>query len=292
MITLTRNGAKMLINERGAEARAYADENGAERLWSGDPAVWSGVSPLLFPSIGFLKNGKITFNGRELHIPKHGFARGMDFTPDEVTDSAAVLSLRASDETREVYPFDFALLVTHELIERGFETRFEVTNEGGGLMPFVIGGHPAFLCPSDGVGGFEECTLRFERAEKPETLLCTPEHLMGGSEHVDLGEDGRTLRLRHADFDRLDTYVFAGVKSRSVELVSSRTGSGIRVSYWGFEALALWTMPNADAPYLCIEPWHGLPALEDESGRFEDKPFHVELARGGAYRCGYRMEII
>ena len=35
-----------------------------------------------------------------------------------------------------------------------------------------------------------------------------------------------------------------------------------------------------------------LPAFADETGRFEDKPYHVSLGVGSAFTCGYRMRIL
>ena len=40
------------------------------------------------------------------------------------------------------------------------------------------------------------------------------------------------------------------------------------------------------------EPWQGMPAFADETGRFEDKPYHVSLGVGSAFTCGYRMRIL
>ena len=74
-------------------------------------------------------------------------------------------------------------------------------------------------------------------------------------------------------------------------MVHRDTGKGIRVSF-DMDVLAVWTSPGKQAPYLCIEPWQGGPAYADETGRFEDKPYHVALGVGEAYSCGYRMEIL
>ena len=47
-----------------------------------------------------------------------------------------------------------------------------------------------------------------------------------------------------------------------------------------FPMLAFWTKPNVRAPYLCIEPWQGCAAYDNESGDFTDKPYCVILAAG------------
>lgn len=292
MIHLSYEGASMDVDTHGAELRAYRDASGKDRLWSGDAAVWKGVAPILFPSIGFLKDGVATIDGKPYPIPKHGFARDCDFTVSGQGGDHVTLLLTQNEETKKVYPFDFALLVTHRFVKGGFETLLTVENHSSRVMPFVLGGHPAFACPMAEGERFEDYVVRFEKPEEGRTLLCSPQHLMDGSELVPLGADGRTLALRYAEFDKRDTYVFAGLESRSVELVNPATGKGLRFSFPGMEVLALWTMPGANAPYLCIEPWQGLPDVADASGRFEDKPYHVALGAGGVYCRSYRMQLI
>ena len=80
-------------------------------------------------------------------------------------------------------------------------------------------------------------------------------------------------------------------------LLDIATGTGdlalaLKRAFPEMEVLAVWTMPGKRAPYLCIEPWQGLPPMADETGRFEDKPYHITLGAGECYTCGYRMEVI
>ena len=97
--------------------------------------------------------------------------------------------------------------------------------------------------------------------------------------------------MKHADYDRLDTYILCGLNSRFVELIHKDTHKGIKFSF-DMPVLAIWTMPEKNAPYVCLEPWQGSPAYSSETGRFEDKPYHVALGAGKRFECGYRMEII
>lgn len=292
MICLEHEGARMEIAPEGAELRAYRDKEGRERLWSGDAAVWNRVSPVLFPVIGALKDGGATIAGKKYALPRHGFIRDMTFEVTEEGDDFVTLTAHESAESRKVYPFNFAFSITHRFLKDGFETRFIVENHSDRVMPFLLGGHPGFVCPMNEGERFEDYVVRFEKPETGEFCLCTPdEHLIGGTETAPLGEDGRTLRLSHAEFDRLDTYIFAGLNSRKVDLVHQKTGHGLRFSF-DMDVLAIWSMPFKNAPYVCLEPWQGMPAYADETGRFEDKPYHVELGVGQAYTCGYKMEII
>ncbi len=292
MIRMEHEGAEMKIALKGAELLEYRGKDGRDRLWSGDKTVWGRVSPVLFPAIGAVKDGGATIAGKKYAIPRHGFARDMMFEVTEQGDDFVTLTAHENEESRKVYPFSFALSVMHRFLRDGFETRFIVENHSDRVMPFLLGGHPGFVCPMNSGERFEDYIVRFEKAETGECSLCTSqEHLVSGTEIVPLGEDQRTLRLNHADFDRLDTYIFAGLNSRRVDLVHQATGHGIRFSF-DMDVLAIWSMPFKNAPYVCIEPWQGMPAHADESGRFEDKPYHVELGIGQAYTCGYKMEII
>ena len=57
------------VKEFGAELTSlYCKSNHTEYLWQGDPAVWSGQSPILFPIIGRLKNDLYTIGGKEYNI--------------------------------------------------------------------------------------------------------------------------------------------------------------------------------------------------------------------------------
>lgn len=291
MIVLEYQGAVMEIAELGAEMRRFRSKDGVERIWSGDPAVWKSTAPVLFPTINLLKNGVVTIEGSEWAVPKHGFAKYELFTLTGQGEDYVTLTLTPNETIKAVYPFDFALHVTHRFTEGGFETSYVVENRSGRKMPFVIGGHPGFTCPMADGEQFTDYELHFEKEEDGRHLLCDADHLISGAETADLGADRRTLALRYEDFDRLDTYIFAGLNSRSVDLVHKQHGHGIRVSF-DMEALAVWTMPGKHAPYLCIEPWQGLPPYADETGLFEDKPFHIALEAGESYTCGYRMEVL
>ena len=75
-------------------------------------------------------------------------------------------------------------------------------------------------------------------------------------------------------------------------LMNRNTGRGIQVSFGDFPMLGIWTMPDKAAPYICIEPWQGCGAYEDETGRFEDKPYAVILAPGEEKALSFSTTIL
>lgn len=292
MIRLEKNGAIAEIQEMGAEMRRYRTRDGKERLWSGNSETWAGVAPVLFPVIGNLKNNMVRFAGIECTPPKHGFAKVTAFEVVDLQPDACSLKIETTPELREMYPFPFRLTVTHRLLDNGFVTSYDVDNLGGETMHFTIGGHPGFTCPMNEGEAFTDYQVRFETEEEGVNLLYTPSGLMGGTERVDMGADHRTLALNYETFDQKDTLVLMGLASRSVELVHQETGKGLRFSFPQSNTLAIWTKPHHNAPYVCLEPWNGVPALEDETGNMEDKPYHIALAAGERFHTEHCMEVI
>ena len=289
MIVLEHEGALMEIAKLGAEMRRFRSKDGVERIWCGDPAVWKSTAPVLFPTINLLTVGVVTIDGVECAVPKHGFAKYQMFEVTDQGDDYVTLTLSENAETKAVYPFDFALSVTHRFTEGGFETRYVVENHTGRKMPFVIGGHPGFTCPMAEGEQFTDYVLRFAKEEEGRHLLNTPEHYMGEEAVVDLGEDHRTLTLRYEDFDRLDTYVFAGLNSRSVELIHKEHGHGIRVDFPEMEVLAVWTSPGKHAPYLCIEPWCNAPDYVDCDQQLTHKPGMIRVEPGQEHTVAHTL---
>ena len=99
-----------LVNRHGAELTALM-RSGTDYLWSGDARVWGQISPLLFPIVGRQIGDSYSYNGKNYHMPRHGFAMDMDFEFSNQTDSSVELSFSSSSESgpREIYPFDFSL---------------------------------------------------------------------------------------------------------------------------------------------------------------------------------------
>src|SRR5487761_2213617 len=110
MITINNEHLKVLIRETGAEL-LYIQSNGLEYLWQADPKFWGNHSPVLFPIVGELKEGKYLYEGREYTLPRHGFARDRQFSGQSVSQSEAIFMLHSDQETLEKYPFHFEFQV-------------------------------------------------------------------------------------------------------------------------------------------------------------------------------------
>ena len=152
--TLKNENLTVTINSLGAEVVSVKDRNGRELWWNGDPAFWKGHSPILFPACGGLWNGKYSLNGKEYNMPKHGFAKGMEFEIDKnspVTDSDEVsevsFTTTSNDETMACFPFKWQLTLRYTLRGEQLECEAEVSNLSDETMHYQIGGHPALALP-------------------------------------------------------------------------------------------------------------------------------------------------
>ena len=262
-ITLKNGDISAKIISKGAELKSLK-VGSRELMWSADPAFWGKTSPLLFPMIGTLKDGKTVINGAEYKITKHGFARDLEFTPEEFSTTSAMFSLTQSDYTKAMYPFDFRFTVRYTLKADGITVTYRVHNNSDSDMPFCIGAHPAFATPGD----MTDYRLEFplpETAAVPNYNLTTGLH----EEHNrrTLLEGERTLPLSHEMFYE-DVCYFDNPNCRQVELLN-KENVGVRVDFPDFTSLGIWQAK--DAPFLCIEPWCGSADFDDCTGVFAEK---------------------
>lgn len=287
--TLSTPALRASVRTLGGELISLRDRAGTEYIWQGDPAFWSGRNPILFPIVGSLKDGKVDIDGQTFRMDRHGFARRSEFTPVEQGPDFIVLELRESRSTLARFPFPFRLRVRHRLLENGFSTAFSVENPGEAPLPFCIGAHTAIRCPLFAGERFEDYRLTFDRPEDADTLLLTSQGLLqSGPAEPKLR--GGTAALDYDDFRRLDTLIFQGLQSGAAALRHRETGRGVSLDFQDFPMVAFWTKPGA--PFLCMEPWHGCAAYENESGRFRDKPHVLTLAPGEKKELAYRFTLL
>lgn len=243
-----------VISTKGAELKSVV-KDGTEIIWEGNPDVWAGQAPLLFPICGGLKDDKYIFEGKEYTLQKHGFARFAEFAVEQAEGDSVTLILCSNEETKKQFPFDFELRVTYTLVENKIDVGYSVKNVGNGDMYFSIGAHEGYACP----GGIEEYSLVFDKEEE---FTC---NILDGNlleyNTYSVGE-GRELPLKY-DFFNIDALTFLNLKSRGVDLVHRASGKSLRVEFNGFDYLFVWTKPKTHANYICIEPWCGIPDFAD-----------------------------
>lgn len=289
-ITLKSGGNTAMVRTTGGELTSFRDGVGTEYIWTGDPAYWPGQNPILFPIVGSLKNGKVEIKGRPYEMGRHGFARRSGFTVVEQGEDFAVLELRENEQTLAQYPYPFRLRVTHRVTGNGFSTAFQVVNTGDGPMPFCIGAHTGINCPLYPGEQFEDYELVFDEPEQAASLLLTGDGLIAPGQEK-LLDHSSVLPLSYGLFGRLPTVIFDALRSQGVALRHKTTGQGVHMDFPGWPMIAFWTAGEG-APYLCLEPWYGCAALEDETGSFEDKPHCVTLEPDESAGFQYTVTVV
>ena len=280
-------GALRAVAESFGGELVSLKKDGEEYIWHGDAAYWSGRNPVLFPNVGRLNGGVTEIDGKKYEMAQHGFARKCDFSVFDRGEDFIEFELRESEETLARYPFAFSLRIRHELTDGGFSTTYRVENKGDIAMPFCIGAHTAFSC-----GNVEDYELIFSEKETAPTMLLTAEGLISPTATEPWLVDSDRFAPVYADFARLDTVIFEGLRSNSVRLRHRESGRGVRVDYEGFPMLAFWTPGEKRAPFLCIEPWQGCAAVEGEGEKFTDKRHCVVLDAGESRSFTYKITVL
>ena len=280
------------VRTKGAQIVSFRGLDGREVLWQADPAVWPQHAPVLFPVCGSVRDGQIRIAGEVYPMTKHGFTREPEFEISHVGEDFVDLVLTASEQTKNMYPFDFAFHVTYRLFENGYTTTFLIENRSDRVMPCCAGGHPGFIVPMAKGAAFEDYRIVFSKKEEGINSLAPGGYLIDGEEKLKELQDGRVLPLSHALFDERDALVFAGLNSRSVDLVHRESGHGLRFDFPKMEVLAVWSMPKKNADYVCLEPWHGMPGRVQDSDNFEDKPYVTLLDPGRVYTTWFTVTLI
>ena len=276
-ITLAHGDALATIALLGAEARRWRIA-GRDLMWPGDPAIWSDISPILYPVVGWTRNGEERVEGRRYPLGLHGFARFETFAVEAVAPDFARLALSDNTRTRAVYPFAFALAVEYRLTADALAIAIEVANPGAEAAPYACGLHPGFRWPLGGAGQ-EGAFVRFEQAERPEVPRIAPGGLIGKATRP-IPLQGRDLLLTDALFAH-DALCFLDCMSRSLAFVDA-SGASITMEYPSFPHAALWTRPGA--PFLCLEAWTGYSDPDGFEGDLFDKPGMRALEPGGRAR--------
>lgn len=273
----------------GAELQSLKDAgSGREYMWSGDPAYWKRVSPVLFPLVGNYKNKKTSFGGQEYVMSQHGFARDREFTRISGTDTEIWLALDSDEETRKSYPFDFRLELGYRLKDRTLEVLWRVKNTDSRKIWFSIGGHPAFACPLNEEGNKDGYALQFDTAGPVETRIIGPDGLATDEHEEYLLENGR-LPVKEALFDR-DALVLEGGQAHSLGLVDPKGNTFVTVRF-DAPLFGIWSPPGKNAPFICVEPWYGRCDHRDFNGTLEEREWSNSLEAGGEFNASYSISV-
>ncbi len=275
------------IRAEGAELASLRDlTSGREWIWQADPTVWGSSAPILFPIVGFLKEGATRIEDSTYPIPKHGILRGRKTSLLELQENTIRLGFTSDAGTLALYPYPFEFEVSFHVCEDGLDVRYQIHNPGSTSMLFSVGSHPAFALDLS-AAELSDYTIQFS---EPETL-----DLYGLEDNLlVLKQEGyltseREIPLSASLFEQ-DALIFQHIQSRRIRLVCDRDPVQLEMEIGEAPHLGLWAKPGA--PYVCIEPWFTYNDAADSDGQFEHKPGIMTLLPGSTFETGYQIRIL
>ncbi|MEE1321152.1 MAG: aldose 1-epimerase family protein [Acutalibacteraceae bacterium] len=253
---------KISVKKFGCELTSVKSKSSSyEYLWQGNPDIWSGQSPILFPIIGRLIEDKYTLNGKVYEMEKHGFARRNDWELIGKEDNSLSFRLSENEKTLKCYPYCFDLIVKFILDGNRLTVEHRIINKNDGVMYFSIGAHPAFNCE---IGD----KLIFDRDETLETIKIDLVNSLRLPETTPLLKNEREITITE-DIFKEDALIFEGVKSDNITLISQSSERKISFNLGNAPYLGIWAKPGA--PYVCIEPWCGVNDSTEKKADFSQK---------------------
>ncbi|MES2622728.1 MAG: aldose 1-epimerase family protein [Bacteroidota bacterium] len=279
---------KVKVREYGAELTSiFSKQTTTEHLWQAETQIWGWHAPVLFPVVGRCLNDEIVIEGRTYPIEKHGFARKSNFKLLELSETKIVLSLVSSAETLKFYPYKFEFLIGYRLDDNRLVCSYEVLNKDHKAIYFQLGGHPAFAVPFQNNEKYEDYFLEFERTENSFRHLINDQGYFDGRKEKGL-DNSSTIPLRN-DLFKDDALIFKDLKSSRVCIKSRNHSHFLSIDFPHYKYLGLWAKENA--PYVCIEPWHGCADTDNDYRGFSEKEGILTLEQGGKFYSTFDVTI-
>jgi|TARA_B110000914_G_C15510244_1_gene470424 galactose mutarotase-like enzyme len=277
------------IDSNGAEIRSLKNKvTGEEYIWQINKSIWGSSSPILFPAIGKIKEGKVLYNGKEYIMPKHGIVRNnnlLSFEQHGVSSCSFILT--SSEKTLKQYPFRFSFSVEFYLLEKRLIMNYKVENRDSVPIHFACGGHTAYACPLSENIKLSDYVIEFPNQLELKTSKLGVTGLLSHLKYEIKINEG-ILPLSDTLFNQ-DALIISDIECDWIRLRKKNEKKGIVVRFKDYPHLALWSKPFAD--YVCIEPWLGLPDREDESTDLTQKQTYKTIEPETKFSIAIETEI-
>lgn len=288
MRTIENDQLLVQIHEKGAEVREVLDKkSGRHYMWSGDPAYWGRVSPVLFPIVGRLMNDQYKMDDQTFELTQHGFLRDVNFDLYEETAHTVAFQYESRGRHVKQYPYEFTARIRYELLENGLKISWEIDHDGDDTMYFSIGGHPAFRVPL--VEGEQAADYSLTLTPSTEHLPVQYELRNSLVREKGKGIEIEPIQLRPELFQQ-DAMIFSHINRVSL---TSRAGHGVEVDLTGFPFVGIWSPYDQEkgtmAPFVCIEPWYGIADMEGTNGQYKEKFGIQTLEKNETFHAAYTV---
>lgn len=284
-VKLSNGTIEAVINFHGAELKSLV-KNGREYMWQADPAFWNRTSPVLFPFVGAVADGKYRYEGAQYPMGQHGFARDMDFELRSSDSTSCEFVLKSNEVTLAKYPLDFVLEIGYELTDSGIEVKWKVSNPSETKpLEFSIGAHPAFNCILD------DSSIRLSRKGTPVDSFINSVFGKGllTDKKAQISIPDGVMNLDVHSFDG-DAYVIENDQIDCVEILDSNNVAFLKVQF-SSPLVGIWSPPGKNAPFLCIEPWYGRADKEGFGGELSEREWNNTLKPGESFSASYVIEV-
>ena len=291
MHTLKNDTLAIVVSNHGAELTSIR-KGETEYLWQADPKFWARHSPILFPIVGSVWEGRYRVADKEYSLGQHGFARDMDFELVEKNETQIRFRLSHTEDTLAKYPWPFRLEITYILHDNKIDVVWEVTNPGTEEMFFQIGAHPAFYYPDYDLEKKGRGYFSFDRSNGLECIRIKEKGCVDALTKYPLELEADGLYPLYDDtFDVIDTLMLQDSQLKRVTLHRTDGSSWLSLSF-NAPVVGLWSPPGKNAPFICIEPWYGRCDRAGYEGDYRDKDWVNRLAPGCRFEGGYTIEIV
>lgn len=235
-------------------------------IWYADAKYWGRRAPVLFPFIGRSYENKYLIDGKEYNMKQHGFLRDQVFKIVDKQKNKLVLQHSATEETKLVYPYSYTVTITYTLEDTYLHINYEIDNNDAKDMYYSFGFHPGFNLNSD----LSNYSLQFEpKLNSLPTLLVEPNPFRNGKIADTQLQNGK-LELNYPMLDNgVKIYDISDIKT--VSLISCVDAHQVTEDIADFPYLAVWSPENKKAPFLCVEPFRGLPDQYGKTMDIQDK---------------------
>ena len=274
------------IDSKGAELRTLVDQNQINRMHTPSVDTWNRVSPILFPQVSKTRDLLYTVEGKEYHMPMHGFFRDLQLTPIIYKEDELVFEIKETEETLKIYPYCFEFKVTYKLIDNALKVTFKVSNKGKKEMLYMLGGHPGFKVPLYENEQYSDYYLKFEEKETVDAMQVVDGYLANEFKRALTNED--VIVLKHEMYNP-DAIVLKDLKSSYVDLMSYKNDKVLRFHFKDFEILAVWSLMKENANFVCLEPWNG---IQKKFVKEHEKMGVLSLKENEEKEFSYTIEII
>ena len=284
---LYNNQIEVEFTSKGGEMSSLTSKiTGVQYLWQGSDEYWMGKNPTLFPIVGNTFSTTYKIDGKEYQMKNHGLIRYADLECVKQSTTSITFQLKANNETKKQYPFDFVYEITYTLKESLVEISYVIQNVGKEIMPFTFGLHPGFNCPMLEGETFKDYHIDFECEEHLQQLISDSKR---EKPHYYEERTLSSIALDYTIFQKYPTLIYKGMKSSYVTLKGPK--HAIKMSIKGYPLLALWTYAT-DAPFVCIEPWYSHGDFEENDTPFAQREGTISLKTNEKFTTSYTIEVL